>query len=67
MKFKDGKSVSQDFPDNDLKMTGNGKFLESLLKGKENNATITLDDAKTGKITERKYSELYSVEIVLAD
>ncbi|TWK54835.1 hypothetical protein CHCC20343_1493 [Bacillus licheniformis] len=37
-----------------------GDFIKTILNGKKNNATITLNES-----IDRKYDELYSVEFVL--
>lgn len=63
-KFKDGVTVTQDFPDDNIKISGDSNFLDLLLKGKRDNEIIAVEGTN-GNVLERRYSELYSVEIVL--
>lgn len=67
LKFKDGMSATQEYTDEEFKVVAMGNFIEPMLKGKENNGTITATDNETGIKVEKRYSDLYSVEIVFAD
>ena len=62
LKFKDGMTVTNEFG-KDLKIEGQGNLFELLAKGKEFNRNITLDTQQG--VIERKFSDLYSIEIVL--
>ena len=55
-------TVTNDFG-KDLKVEGQGNLFELLAKGKEFNRNITLDTQQG--VIERKFSDLYSIEIVL--
>ncbi|MBU5341313.1 hypothetical protein [Caldifermentibacillus hisashii] len=67
LKFKDGAKVVQDFPDDDLTISGNPDLLGLMLEGKKRNGDIEVTNTTTGETFKRKYSDLYSLEIVFAD
>ncbi|WP_145628588.1 hypothetical protein [Bacillus licheniformis] len=54
LKFKDGMIFKSEIDGTE------GDFIKTILNGKKNNATITLNES-----IDRKYDELYSVEFVL--
>lgn len=64
MKFKDGITVTQNLGD-DFNVSGQSNLFDLLKKGKANNRAISLD-TQDGVI-EKKYSDLYSIEIIVAD
>lgn len=64
IKLKDGSSVANDIGE-DFNVFGQGNLLELLKKGKENNQSVTLD-TQHGRL-EKKFSDIYSIEIVIAN
>lgn len=66
MHFKDGSSVSNDLGEN-VQFSGQGNLLQLILEGKKSNGNIEITDSETGKNVSKKYSELYSLEIVFAE
>lgn len=64
MKFKDGITVTQNLGD-DFNVSGQSNLFDLLKKGKANNSAISLD-TQDGVI-EKKYSDLYSIEVIVAD
>lgn len=67
LKFKDGVTVTNNFTGDDPETSGQGDLLELLAKGKRENGDISVTDSSTGEVSERKYNDLYSLEIVMSD
>jgi hypothetical protein len=63
-KFKDGLIVEQELKSSS-EVLGEGDFLRLILESKEQNRDISIEAENLN--LQRKYQDLYSVEIVLVD